>query len=56
MPCVGGLTDMAQIAKSPGELWYILWIPATAIIGYSIHQARQMRIGGSKQPDHPAEN
>jgi len=40
IPVVGGLTDLAQVSKSPGELWYILWLPITIIIGYTIQQNR----------------
>lgn len=32
---VAGLTDIGQFAKSPSELWYILWLPLTLIFGLS---------------------
>ena len=38
IPVIGGLTDLAQVSKSPGELWYILWLPITIIIGYAIQR------------------
>lgn len=41
VPVVGGLTDLAQVSKSPGELWYILWVPVTVIIGHSIKSRRE---------------
>ncbi len=43
VPVIGGLTDLAQVSKSPGELWYILWVPVTIIIGHSIKSHRERK-------------
>ncbi|KZB56139.1 O-antigen ligase family protein [Thalassospira xiamenensis] len=43
VPVIGGLTDLAQVSKSPGELWYILWVPVTIIIGHSIKSRREQK-------------
>ncbi|AJD51433.1 O-antigen ligase [Thalassospira xiamenensis M-5 = DSM 17429] len=43
VPIIGGLTDLAQVSKSPGELWYILWVPVTIIIGHSIKSHREQK-------------
>lgn len=31
---VSGATDLSQITKGPGELWYIVWFPLAYTLGY----------------------
>jgi hypothetical protein len=30
---VSGLTDLSQITKGPGPLWFIIWVPIILALG-----------------------
>jgi O-antigen ligase len=32
--CVVGLTDLSQVVKGPGPLWYIVWLPLAMSIAF----------------------
>lgn len=32
--CVVGLTDLSQVVKGPGPMWYILWVPLALCIAF----------------------
>lgn len=38
LPVLAGLTDLSGLIDGPGELWYILWLPAVIIMGRTLGQ------------------
>jgi O-antigen ligase len=42
-----GLTDLGQPVKGPGELWFILWLPITALIGINWRKLRSPVLQGA---------
>jgi O-antigen ligase len=43
---VAGLTDLGQITKGPGPLWFIVWVPVGLLLGASGIAGVRIRSGG----------
>jgi O-antigen ligase len=42
---LSGITDLGQPVKGPSELWFILWLPVTTLIGMNLWMAKHALVG-----------
>ena len=46
---LSGLTDLGQIVKGPGPIWFIVWLPVGLILATSPRTARSVRRGSLRR-------